>query len=150
MSRGLWAAACLLASTAAFGHISAISATHRVSAMNAAKRADCKVAVSPRLAMAPLNTIRVTTTIEPLEVLVGGQSRRQWREAKVWLLDEMGELTSTTLFEGDRADTAPRTTQFLWKSLFLAPGTYDVQLKVAGIGGIFCSAFERLEVHESE
>lgn len=109
--------------------------------IGASKPSDCSIKVLPRLALAPVREVRVTVTIE--------QKPDVWREAVVYLSDELGEITRTTIFEGDASRYAKRTTERWLKSLSLGPGEYVVQLSVQGIGGAGCVALERIEVHDS-
>ena len=127
--------------------IAVISAAALLRSSSAASTSPCKVVAQPHIGLAPVNEVRITATIEPLTVDLNGHPVRQWREARVFLLDEVGEITSSTLFEGDRADTAPRTTQLWLKSLFLGPGVYDVRLHVVGYNRSTCTTFDRITVN---
>lgn len=103
----------------------------------------CAVKADPRLSLEPLTFIRVRTTIE--------QNPQVWRSAYITLVDELGEITTGTIFEGDAAAYAPRTKQTEWKSLHLPAGRYEVVLQVNGVGGQTCVARSPvLEVHGTD
>ena len=86
----------------------------------------CAVDAQPKKSIYPLRYIRTRVTIE----------RGTAREARLFLIDEGGEITSSGV------DVSFRVQQVEWKNVVLGPGEYEVVLRTSG----GCAARDRLEV----
>lgn len=95
----------------------------------------CTLSVMPRVALAPLTTIHITTHVdEPAKVYT----------ASLILLDSFGEIRRSQLWEGrDAAARVSRTLETDWKTLHLGDGAYEVQL-VTSVRS--CGARQHIEV----
>jgi hypothetical protein len=100
----------------------------------------CAIKAQPRQSLSPLRDAVVTVTVEPQAT-----PEMLWRKAEVCLFDGELRVRCSTVFEGDSAIHAPRTSRVEWKALGLAGGEYQVVLQVQSLTQV-CRATDRLIV----